>query len=205
MVRLVALLLLSPLLSGPALAAQDPAARLSERLEGMESFTAGFSRLTRDDLTEETGGGYCWLQRPLRFRWRVDEPIAQLLVSDGETLWTHDPELEQVVVQRLAEQLEGSPAALLTGETRLVLEQFRVEFRAEGGGELFTLTPLDADSLMAGLEIGFLAGRLHRLLLSDPFGQTSEFRFHDPLVNEPLPDELFRFVMPPGTDVIRDF
>ena len=201
---MVRLLLLLVCLTATAAAEPDPASRLQARLAGMASFAAGFRQLTNDGLIEEEGSGYCWLQRPLHFRWRVDEPLAQTLVSDGKTLWSYDPDLNQVVMQRLIDQLEGSPAVVLTGELDHVREEFDVQFQYEEGREVFTLVPVSPNSKVNLLRISFSGGALHNLLLSDQLGQTSEFRFFDPLVNRPIEADVFRFITPPGTDVIRD-
>jgi hypothetical protein len=52
---------------------------------------------------------------PGKFRWTYDKPYYQLLVGDGEKLWVHDRDLNQVTVKTLGDALASTPAALLAG------------------------------------------------------------------------------------------
>lgn len=202
MMRLALLLLC---LSSGLAAELSPKAKLEARLQGLRSFAADFSQVTRDDLTEEQSRGRCWLQKPLRFRWQLQEPVMQTLVSDGLTLWTHDPDLEQLLVQRLGDQLAGSPAALLTGQPGEMLQTFNVQLRLQEGRERFTLLPKADSSLISRLELVFAGEALYSILLLDQLGQTTRFRFRNPEVNPRLSADIFQLAVPAGTDVVRDF
>jgi len=58
--------------------------------------------------------------RPGKFRWVYERPYPQLLVSDGERLWSWDEDLNQVTTRVLGDALGSTPAAVLTGDGALV-------------------------------------------------------------------------------------
>ncbi len=53
------------------------------------------------------------------------------------------------------------------------------------------------------LRVGFRSGALAALEITDAFGQVSVLRFSDVTINPKLADENFRFVPPPGVDLIE--
>ena len=93
------------------------------------------------------------LARPGKFRWDYSEP-AQLIVSDGVTVWLYDEELAQVTVRPAAEALIGTPALLLSGQAD-VASEFRIsDGGAEGGLDWTRLEPKDPESDFKELRVG---------------------------------------------------
>lgn len=139
--------------------------------------------------------------RPGKLRWSYERPYLLLLVSDGEKLWTHDLDLNQVTVGKVDKTLGATPAALLTGEA--LERHFTLsEAGAADGLEIVDAVPKAADSPFARVRIG-LAGNLPRLMeVQDNFGQTTTLLFTEFQPNPPLPREAFRFVPPKGADVV---
>ena len=58
-------------------------------------------------LVQESRGNFSFL-RPGRFRWTYVKP-PQLIVGDGERVWIHDADLNQVTVRRATRVLARSP------------------------------------------------------------------------------------------------
>ncbi len=141
------------------------------------------------------------LARPGRFRWDYREP-AQLIVSDGTTVWLYDADLAQVTVRPAAETLVGTPALLLSGQADL-----RAEFDVTDGGVAdglawCLLAPKDAKSDFRELRVGIADGELRRMILVDRLGQTTRLDFDRIERNPRLDPEGFRFSPPPGVDVV---
>lgn len=143
------------------------------------------------------------MQRPGKFRWSYEKPYRQLLVSDGEKLWSYDPDLNQVVVRKLGKALGASPAALLAGgdlEQHFVLEDAG---QAEGI-EMVDATPKAADGTFERVRIG-LKGNLPRVMeIRDNFGQVTTLLFAEFHSNPQLAKDLFKFVPPKGADVVGE-
>ena len=63
---------------------------------------------------QESRGSFLFL-RPGRFRWSYAKPYPQLIVGDGERVWIHDLDLNQVTVRKVVRAIGSTPAALLAG------------------------------------------------------------------------------------------
>ena len=60
-------------------------------------------------LVQDSRGSFAFL-RPGRFRWTYVKP-QQVIVGDGERVWIHDADLNQVTVRKVARVLGATPAA----------------------------------------------------------------------------------------------
>lgn len=181
----------------------------TERLDGWlaanRSFRARFSQsvFDEDGVEISVSGGTVAFRRPYRFRWDYDAPTPQIIVSDGRELWWYDIELEQVTVRPVDTALEGTPAELLAGPGRAG-EHFRVAaLDSVFGVDWFQLVPRGADAAFRALRIGLEGDEVRAIEMDDGFGQTTRIDFFDAEYNPPLADALFRFVPPPGADVVR--
>jgi outer membrane lipoprotein carrier protein len=180
--------------------------RLRAFLAETVTLKAHFSQvlLEADTQRAQVSEGQFYLHRPQRFRWEYESPQPQLVVADGENLWLYDPDLEQVTVRRLDEELSSTPAMLLSGDA-LLEDSFRIgaAYR-EDGLDWVELAPLSEAADFAALRIGFDGERLGSMELIDALGQTTVIRFSEVRINPSLDAELFHFTPPPGVDVIRD-
>lgn len=207
--RLIRMLLLTVLsFSSVAAMADDEVAvqRLTELLNQAQTITARFSQLTLDGSgtqLQETAGELS-LKRPGLFNWHTDEPMEQLLVSNGEKVWLYDPDLEQVTIQTLDQRLTHTPALLLSGDVSQIRENFAIT-HTEGGNVVdFILKPKSKDSLFDSLRLSFRNKVLNDMQLIDSIGQRTNILFLNVKMNEKLDDSLFTFEIPPGADVIQE-
>ena len=151
----------------------------------------------------QQSAGIFALQRPGKFRWSYEKPYKQLLVSDGNKLWSYDPDLNQVAVKKLGSAFGASPAALLAGQD--LDKHFELkEGPAADGIEFVEATPKGGDASFERVKIGFTANRPVTMEIHDSFGQVTVLRFTRFEANPALPAGLFRFVAPAGADVVGD-
>lgn len=158
--------------------------------------------LTADGAREKTSSGHFEFARPDRFRFVYVRPFEQTIVGDGKRVWVHDPDLNQVSSRAVDQALGATPAALLAGGP---IER-NFELRAEpdrDGLNWVRATPKIADGPFRELQVGFQDGQLRVLEILDSFGQRSTLRFERLEANPQLPPETFRFVVPPGADLIE--
>ena len=180
--------------------------RLTGLLQKAETLTGRFSQLSLDGSgtqLQETSGELA-LKRPGQFRWHTDEPMEQLLVSDGNKVWLYDPDLEQVTIQTLDQRLTHTPALLLSGDVSTISENFEVSHREAGEVVDFTLRPKAKDTLFDNLRLSFRGGVINDMQMIDGVGQRTNILFNGVRVNQPLAAELFTFEIPEGTDVISE-
>lgn len=199
----VLLVLAAPLARGDAAADAAAGRRVEAAFGSLTSLRAEFRQSVTDarGKTVESADGTMSLARPGRFRWDYREP-AQLIVSDGVTVWFHDIDLEQVTIRPAAETLQGTPAMLLTGDGDL-----NAEFAISDGGTAqglawSRLLPRRADGDFRELRLGFAGSELRHMTLLDRLGQTTELEFSRIERNPRLDPSQFRFTPPAGVDVV---
>lgn len=151
---------------------------------------------------ESTQGAFAFA-RPGKFRWEVRKPFEQLMVADGERLWFHDKDLNQVTIQKLGAAVASTPAALLFGSSELE-KAFTLSEQGERDGlEWVEALPKQTDQGFDRIVIGLRDGLPAVMEVRDAFGRTSVFAFDAIQRNPELAASLFRFAPPAGADVIE--
>jgi outer membrane lipoprotein carrier protein len=181
-----------------------------DRLRGFvretQTMRANFNQTVSDASGRQIAqaSGEFAIARPGKFRWMVDQPYKQLLVGDGERVWIYDQDLNQVVKRKNDRALGSTPAALLAGKEGVEGAFDWRDLPAAGGLEWLGAIPKDKDSAFSELRLGFDAGGLTVLEITDNFGQHTLIQLSKLERNPKLDSELFRFTPPVGADVIGD-
>lgn len=160
---------------------------------------------TQGQVTQRASGQLS-IQRPGKFRWDYDTPYKQLVLGDGEELWTYDADLEQATVKPQSDALAGTPALLLSAQEQ-PSELFTIAaLPARDGEQWFELRSKTdkglGDTQFNQLRLGFAGDVLVAMELVDAFEQTTQIRFSGLRRNTALAADLFRFTPPDGVDVI---
>src|SRR5690606_12915238 len=90
-------------------AAADAAAQLRAFVKDVRSASGSFTQATttaQGAPGTQQSGSFAF-RRPGNFRWALEQPYEQLVVSDGKQLYQYDPDLAQVSV-RAAEAAIGN-------------------------------------------------------------------------------------------------
>ncbi|SDN59314.1 outer membrane lipoprotein chaperone LolA [Vreelandella arcis] len=193
-------------LAAPLALANEAAERLTDRLDPLESYQATFEQRILDGSGDhlQEARGEMWLARPGMLRWEVEAPYSQTVVSNGDSVYLYDPDLEQVTVQALDDRVTHTPALLLSGRVSELTESYEVDYEQDGSDDVFTLVPNSPDTLFEQLSMTFDGDMLTELWMTDSTGQRTAIVFSDPVRNEQIPDERFEFDIPDGVDVIRE-
>ncbi|KAB2928710.1 MAG: outer membrane lipoprotein chaperone LolA [Dechloromonas sp.] len=192
--------------TAPLLAQAGAVDRLHQFLSSTKTLKAEFSQLviSKGGRKPQESSGVVAISRPGKLRWDIRKPYAQLVVSDGEKVWIHDTELQQVTVRQVGKAIGGSPAALLSGSNDLE-RNFTLSEAGEREDMLWVeAVPKSGDSGFERVRIGFVGNDLKAMELQDSFGQTTLIRFSALERNPPLPPATFRFVPPAGVDVVGE-
>ncbi len=191
----------------PLLAHAGAVDALRQFLDGTRSFRAEFSQsvLPKSGRKAQHSAGRLAFQKPGKFRWEVERPYPQLMVGNGQKVWIHDPELEQVTVRKMDQALGATPAALLSGSSD-ILRQFNLsEGGSSDGLDWAEARPRSQEAGFDRVRLGFTPdGQLKAMEMFDNFGQHTTLRFHQPERNPALPASLFQFTPPKGADVIGE-
>lgn len=190
----------------PLLAQAGAVDQLHDFLKNTRTLKAEFSQLViaKNGRKPQQSSGTVAISRPGKLRWEIIKPYPQLVVGDGEKVWVHDPELQQVTVRKAGQAIGGSPASLLAGNNEL-----EKNFNVREAGELDGLnwveaTPKSGESGFEKIRLGFAGSELKAMELFDNFGQQTQIRFSRIERNPALPASLFTFKAPPGTDVLGE-
>jgi outer membrane lipoprotein carrier protein len=195
----------------PADCAAAVAGRVQAHYDGVRDLRARFVQTTRsvafgaEASDAETARGEVAFAKPGRMRWSYEEPEPSLVVSDGETLWIHDPVAREAQVLRVDRGfLSGAALQFLLGDGRL-LESFAATAEGCGGAEVtLELVPRDeATYERLRLAVDPASGEVHRTVVVDLFGNRTEVELRDVRTNQDLAAGLFRFEPPEGTRVLR--
>jgi len=158
----------------------------------------------------KTSTGTFEFSRPNRFRFVYKKPFEQSIVADGQTLWLHDVDLNQVTSRKQSSALGTTPAALIAAapDLRALQADFTLAAAPDADGlQWVVATPKSKDGQLQSVRVGFRPGEkssgLAALEILDSFGQRSVLNFSKVEVNPNLPADTFRFTPPKGADVIR--
>ena len=189
---------------GPPLAWANPVVALRDFVQNVRSGQGRFTQTVTspDGKRRKVSQGIFEFQRPNRFRFVYAKPFEQTIVADGQRVWMHDPELNQVSVRKLTQALGATPAALLAGGN-LDLDFELSAQPSKDGLEWAQATPRQRDGTIQTMRVGFRGRELAALEILDHFGQRSLLQFPDFKANAAVPPEQFRFTPPPGADLIE--
>ena len=198
---------------GQAASAQDVrqlARAVDEHYNHLRSLEGDFTEIYRGEGAEREESGTLWLKKPRKMRWEYRSPKAKLFISDGQSVWFYLPaekQLRKTDFRKLDDV--RSPIAFLLGKTKL-------EKELQGLSKASDQAPLTAgNTVLRGvpsamaeqvsevlLEItpGF---QIVRIVLMDPEGGSTEFRFAGWKENLELTDGQFRFSPPPGVETVE--
>ncbi len=169
---------------------------VDEHYNHLHSLEAQFTEIYRGEGAERVESGTLWLKKPRKMRWEYRSPKEKLFVSDGRVVWFYVPaerQLRKTDFSKLDDL--RSPIAFLLGKTKL-------ENELQGLSKVTDQAPANPEDIllrgvpraMAGqvnevqLEIS-PSNRIVKIVLMEPDGGTTEFRFADWKENVELSDE----------------
>src|SRR5215469_4923498 len=153
-------------------------------------------------MNAKTSSGTFVFARPGKFIWSYEKPYQQVLQSDGDNLYVYDKDLNQVTERKLGGALGASPAAILFGSNDLEKNFTLSDAGVKNGIDWLELIPKSKDTQFKSVGIGFRDGNLEAMELHDVFGNVTLLTFSNIEKNPSLPASTFKFVRPPGADLI---
>jgi len=187
-----------------ALVSASDLEEFSRRLSAMETMSAGFTQTVFDHsgrVLQQLEGNLA-VKTPGKMHWQTSEDYGQLVVSDGQTLWIYDEDLEQVTIRDLASNIQDTPALLLSGNEGEIGQHFEVTAVSLPEETRYRLVPKDKSRLFEALDFSYVKDELANMTILDAAGQVTVVSFIERQHNPELDDALFTFVIPEDTDVI---
>lgn len=157
------------------------------------------------------------------FNWQYQEPSEQEIVSDGRTMWVYLPESRQVIESDLTLASRGgvvNPVTFLSGLGNLSRDfsiMYAIPNTDSKGNYILDLRPKQSSQLIRSLQIIVdrdaaqeqvnPKGRVYFPILStivtDPNDNQTIIEFSNVRVNRGLSRADFRFMQPPGVEVVK--
>jgi outer membrane lipoprotein carrier protein len=181
----------------------------------LRSLESDFTEIYRGDGPERVETGSLWLKKPRKMRWEYRSPKEKLFISDGRAVWFYLPaerQLRKTTLKKLDDW--RSPLAFLLGNTKL-------ENELQGLSKAVDQSPLDPGNTMlrgvprAGFQQSVVgqvsevqlevtpSDQIVRIVLIEPDGATTEFRFAGWKENLEVNDSRFEFTPPPGVETVE--
>jgi outer membrane lipoprotein carrier protein len=179
--------------------------RLQRRYEATKSFSAKFAeQITPVGGLKREREGTVYFQRPGRMRWNFEGSDGETIVSDGKTLYTYQPDLNQVIETPIDRAFASSSAAsFLLGIGKLQRDfEASVPANAPADGLVHvSLKPKDAGgTIELGLDPKTYDIAAFRLV--DQLGDVTVLKFTGLKRNVALDADLFVFKVPTGADIV---
>jgi outer membrane lipoprotein carrier protein len=181
--------------------------KLQSLLEPINSLSASFTQSIYDSGGYEldSSEGQFKVASPAKVFWHVTAPLEQQVISDGHTLWIYDPDLDQVVINKVDNRINTTPAVLFSGNLESLEASYEVEQKSFSiDAPSFLLTPRENGSLFATIELQFATFNPSAIIITDTLGQSTAIILDDLLLNPLLEAEIFIFSIPSGVDVINN-
>ena len=179
--------------------------RLQRHYHDTNSFTAKFNEeIATVGAPKKNRTGTVSFRKPGRMRWEFDDPEKQTIVSDGETLYSYDPDLNQVVETPLKQALKSSSATSFLLGIGNINRDFKAAFAHPATPTGLVDLILDAKSGGYVIQVGLdpKGYNLMTLTLTDQLGDVTRIDFSDIHDNVELSDSTFAFKTPAGADVV---
>jgi outer membrane lipoprotein carrier protein len=179
--------------------------RLQRHYRDTRSFSAKFSEeIATVGAPKRKRQGTVSFRKPGRMRWEFQDPEKQTIVSDGETLYSYDPDLNQVVETPLKQALKSSSATSFLLGIGNLNRDFKAAFAspATPTGPIDLILDAKAGGYIIAVGLDPKTYNLITLTLTDQLGDTTRIDFSDVHDNVELPDSIFAFKAPAGADVV---
>ena len=205
--------LVGALVPAPAVSADADAVRLvrglQDWLDGTRQLEARFEQTLLSGAlgTGLSESGTMYLLRPGRMRWEYLDPEHKTALLDGDRMELYIEEDRQLIRSKVPEDGELLPK-LLAGTGRLA-ELFDAEVLGtpdteKGRSYRLRLVPRNRSEAFEEVVLSLRAKgfAIQSVLVRDAAGNQIEYRFSGLRRNRGLPDGVFDFEPPPGTEII---
>ena len=191
------------------------ATAVDQHYNHIRSLQTEFTEVYRGSGMERSEAGTLWLvkggmKKPGKMRWEYRSPREKLFVSDGKDAWFYVPG-DQQARRTSARKLDDirSPLAFLLGKSKL-------EKELEGLSLAPDVKPVEAgDVVLRGVPQAMAERvseilvevtpehRIVRIVIEEVDGSVTEYRFSDQKENVAIPEGMFQFKPPAGTETVE--
>jgi outer membrane lipoprotein carrier protein len=190
--------------------AQQIAAKIDARYNGMKSLRADFTEIYSGGGIGRSESGTLWIKKPGKMRWDYISPQKKIFVTDGATAWFYVPGEHQARRTAL-KNLDDlrSPLRFLLGHTKLNKELRGLSLAPDmqpqiAGDVVLRGIPVGMEDRVSQLLLECDAqSYLRRIVMEELDGSRTEFRLEKQQENLPISNTEFSFQPPAGVEVLQ--
>jgi outer membrane lipoprotein carrier protein len=195
----------------PAAKAQEVALKVQAFYDKTTTFSSDFDQefFVKAHNVKKQSKGHVTFAKPGKMNWEYSDPEGNRVVSDGQTLRVYEASNKQMYEQAVDKSQYPAALAFLTGGGKLsdtfnfdVYDGKDMNFP---GGLVLVGTPKQPTPAYTKVlfYVDAATFQVRRMLIVDGQSNRNRFDFSNPRVNDPVKEGTFKFVPPPGTQVIR--
>ena len=175
---------------------------LFDYLDSKKYLAANFIQITEIDSKERIITGSIKANRSGMFKIEYQEPLKEIISSDGKYLYRLDSELEQLDIIPQEDDFLNTPISILTLEMRDLKKLFLIDScQTQQEETICTILPRGEGSFLEKLFLIFEQNSLTSIKYMDSFDQTVNLKLND--INWfPFDDSEITLSIPEGIDVV---
>lgn len=201
LVFLAAVLIVSPL-AFAAVPPEDLVSKLQQKYETISTIEADFVQEATSKAMKrsDTSDGKVYFKKPGKMRWEYKQPLQDLIISNGKTVWVYQPDLSQAIEKPFDAGAAGLATDFLSGIGDLK-KNFKVKVADDN---TITLVPRDAGENIKKITLALDSnGLVRKTTIDDAYGNETSITFKNMKTNTELKDSLFEFKPPKGVTIVK--
>lgn len=155
----------------------------------------------------DTATGRAFFKRPGKMKWEYIKPDRQQIITDGTMLWIYRPEDKQVAVGAFPSFFGDGKGAGFLSDIRQIRKKFIVSLGESlaASETVLKLWPREKNIDIAVIHLAISKDTCDviRITTYNAYGDETRIELTHIDFSKPLPDAMFHFTIPPGTDIVR--
>ena len=192
---------------GSDLSLTDIISRVEQRYD-VPGFSAAFHQLSTVkamDISDEATGKL-FVKRPGKMRWEYEQPIPQVIITNGSRLLIHRPEDNQVMLGKSPAFFGDGKGAGFLADIRVLRRKFKITPVPETDPGLYALRLRPVEDSIEVSEIILYVSKsdytVTRVITYNAYGDQTAIELIDSTFDAIPPDDLFTMSIPEGADVL---
>lgn len=181
--------------------------RIQQQYNQADDLCADFTQEAYNQAVGRTqkAKGKVYLKKPNLMRWDYEDPDLQHFIIDGEIFWWYTPQNNQVIKQPASATFDSKIPLSFLGGVGNLRQDFHISYAEEvskKGWQALLLSPKKTMGNLKQLIMEVEGFEIRRVSMQDAFGNKTTILLSNMRINQNMTVDRFRFVPPPGVQVI---
>jgi len=186
--------------------------RVQRKYSEINDYRADFSQEAEVRVLGKTqkASGRVWLKRPDTMKWIYQDPTKEVYISNGRKMLYYNEQDKQALESTFAEISQNTNSIMLLSGLGEIKKFYKIKFLDDkslstNDADLLELVPNGAsdDESKIVINVSKSNSLVDTIYLFDPFGNQTKISLSKVKTNINIPDNVFAFKLPKGTEVIK--